>query len=200
MSVPLDLAFRVLGHLRAHGARAALAGTLAGELCGAPTAHREVELLLDAGGDAEVERLGLSLKTLGLVVVARTEDPHRGRIAGLLLAPREPGDADLAVRLTIAASEAESELVGAALPTAIDEQRSLPTLARGHLLALSVRSFMRRGVPGAEPPASLEALLAVSTPADLDLARTTLAALDPALAHALDALLRRRGPRWWRVP
>jgi hypothetical protein len=200
MSLPLDLAFRVLAHLRAHGARAAVAGTLAGELRGAPASHREIEVLLDAGGDAEVERLGLSLEGLGLVVVARTEDPHRGRIAGLLLAPREPGDTDIAVRLTVAAGEAESDLVGAALPVSLDDVRSLAVLARGHLLALAARALARGDAPGAEPSAALEALLVVSTSADLDLARETLAALDPAQAHALDALLRRRGPRWWRVP
>lgn len=195
MSDPLGLALRVLSALRAQGARAALAGSLAGELVGAPASHREVEVLLDAGGDPEVERLGQALKPLGLVVVARTEDPHRGRIASLLFAAREPGTPDLPLRLSVASTDAERLLVGAAVPVALDAEHSLRALTRGHLLALGLRAQAQDRPRDDE---AFDALLRVSTPADLDAARETLAALDATLTHALDAFLRRRGPRWWR--
>jgi hypothetical protein len=122
--------------------------------------------------DAEAEALVHLLSGAGYAVDAVVEQEATGRLATARL--RRAGSARVPViDLLFASSGIEPEVVAASQPLELLPTVTIPVACTGHLVALKVLS--RDDVRRPQDAADLRALLRVSSPADLELAREAVA-------------------------
>lgn len=185
---------QLVGDAAAAGAAFALIGGFAVSARAEPRFTRDVDLAVAAVDDAAVEALIQVLTARGYRLVSTVEQTAARRLAtARLISPAAP-DEDLLVDLLFASSGVEPEIVAAAEPLEVLTGLVIPVAHTGHLLALKL--LARDDDTRPQDAADLRALLAVANPAEIDLARDTVALIHDRgfargrdLIAALDALV-----------
>jgi predicted nucleotidyltransferase len=163
---------RILADLQEARVSCALVGGLAVSARSEPRFTRDADLAVAVANDSEAEALVHLLSGAGYAVDAVVEQEATGRLATARL--RRAGSARVPViDLLFASSGIEPEVVAASQPLELLPTVTIPVACTGHLVALKVLS--RDDVRRPQDAADLRALLRVSSPADLELAREAVA-------------------------
>lgn len=145
----------------------ALAGGMAIAIRGEPRFTRDIDLVVVAPGDREMEALVFELRGAGYEVVALVEHEARGRLATARLAT----SGGLVVDLIAASCGIEAEIVDRATAVAIPGIGDIPVARAEELLAMKILAMTDR-----RPQDRIDAvsLLLVSSTLDLDAVREDL--------------------------
>jgi hypothetical protein len=171
------------------GRRFALAGGLAVSQRAEPRFTRDVDLVIVASRDAEVEWLVQELRLVGYAPVVVVEHVDRKRLSTVRLA----SPSGIVVDLIAATSGIEDQVVSRATPVAVGAAGELLVARAEDLLAMKVLSMSER-----RPQDRMDALslLLVNDGLDLDDVRQSLATMtergfhrDQDLLGKLEALL-----------
>lgn len=175
--------------LAALGVDHALVGGLAVSVRCEPRFTRDVDLVAAVASDNAAEGVVRELVRQGYRVLATVEQEAVGRLATVRLRHGE----DEVVDLLFASSGIEREVTRAAELLEVLPSLVLPVAVVGHLIALKLLSADERTRP--QDAVDLRALLAVSGPADLDVAREAVGLIEARgygrgrnLSAALDGL------------
>lgn len=161
---------RLDADLRALRLRWALVGGMAVSVRAEPRTTRDLDVALAVTGDAEAERIALSLKNRGYRDLPTQPWVERddGRLQTVrLLAPGEE-KGGLNVDLLFASSGVEPEVVAAADLLTVFSGVALPVAKTGHLIALKVLAGRPKDLE------DIRLLLERANPAELRRARETL--------------------------
>ncbi len=163
---------RVAADLEELGARFAIVGGIAVSVRTEPRFTRDLDLAVAVGSDREAEALVGNLLRRGYRVLAQVEQEAANRLAALRLAPPAGvGTEGVVVDMLFASSGIEADVVeGAELVEAFPGFAAL-VAGRGHLLALKV---LAREATRPQDDADIRQLLAVSGPAEIQIAREAL--------------------------
>lgn len=150
--------------LHAAGVRWALVGGFAVSAYAGGRATADIDVAVAAGGDTEVERVVLALKTMGYSVATLMEDKQSGEIATVRMHFPVQDGRELLFDLLVRTSGIEPEIVGDALPRVVFPTLTLPVARLHHLLAMKVLSERESRL---QDRLDIQALLAVASEADL---------------------------------
>lgn len=150
--------------LHAAGVRWALVGGFAVSAYAGGRATADIDVAVAAGGDTEVERVVLALKTMGYSVATLMEDKQSGEIATVRMHFPVQDGRELLFNLLVRTSGIEPEIVGDALPRVVFPTLTLPVARLHHLLAMKVLSERESRL---QDRLDIQALLAVASEADL---------------------------------
>ncbi len=183
--------------LNAAGASWAVIGGFAVGARAEPRFTRDVDVAVAVTGDTEAEQLVHRLQVRGYVVGAVLEHEQAGRLATVRLVRPSPGARQVFIDLLFASSGIEDQIVKLAGPVEVLPGFTVPVAAVGHLIALKL--LARDDARRPNDLADLNALLAVSAPGDLELARTAVTTIiergfnrDRDLLADLEALISSR--------
>jgi len=152
----------------------ALIGGLAVSVRTEPRFTRDIDLAVAVSDDDAAEALIADLTAGGFKLVLTLEHAALGRLATVRLLPPGESANGVVVDLLFASSGIESEICHGAEPIEIVDGLRVPVAAAGHLVALKI---LARGPERPQDDADLRALLGAITAADLNVARTALAAI-----------------------
>lgn len=186
--------------LNAAGASWAVIGGFAVGARAEPRFTRDVDFAVTVTGDAEAEQLVRRLQVRGYAVAAVVEHEQAGRLATVRLVRPGPGARQVFIDLLFASSGIEDHVVKQAGPVEVLPGFIVPVAAVGHLIALKL--LARDDARRPNDLADLNALLAVATPGELELARTAVTTItergfnrDRDLPADLEALISARRPQ-----
>jgi predicted nucleotidyltransferase len=170
----------------------ALVGGLAVSARTEPRTTRDVDIAVTVPDDPAAEAMVWSLSRIGYVVSGAVEQTDTQRLATIRLHPPSSSTSGVIVDLLFASSGIEPELVARATRMEIVAGLELPVACIGDLIALKVLSRDDDRRP--QDAADLRALCRAATPADLAVARQSLALITARGFHRereLQALLER---------
>jgi hypothetical protein len=172
----------------------ALVGGLAVSARVEPRFTRDADLVVSVPDDDGAEQVLRELLAVGYRLLSTVEHDVAKRLATARLASPAAPDEDLVVDVLFASSGVEPEIAARAQPLEVLDGLVVPVAALGDLLALKLLSRDDDTRPQDGP--DLRALRAAATPADVALARQTVALIADRgyargrdLAAALQALL-----------
>ncbi len=163
-----------IGQLEALGKRYALIGGQAVAARTEPRFTEDVDLAVEVASDDEAQALTFAFAQAGWVVRAAVEQKATGRLATVRLNPPSE-NSDVFVDLLYASSGIEGETVKGATPLTVLTAAAIPVARVGHLIALKVLS---EGPHRLQDRIDLEKLFRAASPADLVIARRSLALIE----------------------
>jgi hypothetical protein len=159
---------RALRDLGDEGTSFALVGGLAVSARTIPRFTRDLDLAVAVPGDPEAEALVRALGVRGYRTFATVEQEAIGRLAQVRLVPPEEDEDGALLDLLFASSGIETEVVSSGEEMEVLPGLRVPVATLAHLLALKVLARDDENRP--QDRSDLQALLAVSSPSDLEAA------------------------------